>query len=70
MVKRKERPAVTSAGATAAAARRARLAAALRENLRKRKGQKQGRDRAAMSLEPGEAEDAARQPLEGKPQVT
>jgi len=45
MSKEKPQPALSGTGARAAEARKARLAAALRENLRKRKAQ--ARDRAA-----------------------
>ncbi|MCI0431292.1 MAG: hypothetical protein L0210_12240 [Rhodospirillales bacterium] len=69
MVRRKERPAITPAGAGLEAERRARLAAALRDNLRKRKAQKRGRDEAAVSPESNAVEDTPRQPLEGEPRV-
>ena len=47
MARHRAKPATTSAGAVAEAERRERLAAALRENLRRRKAQKRGRDEAA-----------------------
>ena len=53
MTRRREKPGLSAAGAAAEAQRRERLAAALRENLRKRKAQKQGRDKAAEQIEVG-----------------
>jgi|tagenome__1003787_1003787.scaffolds.fasta_scaffold16340773_1 hypothetical protein len=44
---KKQRPTTSAAGAAAKAERQARLAVALRENLRRRKLQKRGRDEAA-----------------------
>ena len=61
---KKQRPAMSAAGAAAEAERRARLAAALRENLRKRKVQKRSRDEASA-----DQADEGCQPLEGKPEV-
>ena len=61
MTRRREKPAASPTGAAAEAQRRERLTAALRENLRRRKAQKRGRDDAA------EAE--ARAPLEERPPV-
>jgi hypothetical protein len=61
---KKQKPATSTAGAAAQAERRARLAAALRENLRKRKLQKRGRDEAAV-----DQVGAGYQPLEGEPEV-
>ena len=55
---------MSAAGAAAEAERRARLAAALRENLRKRKVQKRSRDEAAA-----DQADEGCQPLERKPEV-
>ena len=69
MAKRKKRPAVSPEGAAAEAERRARLAAALRENLLKRKAQKRGRDEAARQAEPADPLDADTQPLEGGAEV-
>jgi len=56
------------AGAAAEAERQTRLAAALRENLRRRKLQKRGRDEISGDRDP-DGNDAGRQPLEGKPRV-
>lgn len=50
MPRRKEHPAVSETGGKEAAARKRRLAAALRENLRKRKAQS-----AARQAGPGES---------------
>ena len=47
MTRRQEKPAASPTGAAAEAERRERLAAALRENLRRRKAQKRGREDAA-----------------------
>ncbi len=69
MARRKTRPGSSPAAVAAEAERRARQAAALRENLRKRKAQKRGRDEAAWNLEPGEAEERVGQRLEGRPRV-
>ena len=69
MAKPQKRPAVSPEGAAAEAERRARLAAALRENLLKRKAQKRGRDEAARQAEPGDSLGADTQPLEGGPEV-
>jgi hypothetical protein len=69
MARRKKRPVLSSAGAAAEAGRRARLAAALRENLLKRKAQKRGRDDAARQAGTDLSEGEARQPLEDAPEV-
>ena len=61
---KKQKPATSTAGAAAQAERQARLAAALRENLRKRELQERGRDEAAM-----DQVNAGCQPLEGEPEV-
>lgn len=68
MRRRKKSPAVSPEGAAAEAERRARLAAALRENLLRRKAQKRGRDAAREAGQAG-PEPADRQPLEGGPEV-
>jgi hypothetical protein len=61
MTRRREKPATSPAGAAAEAERRERLAAALRQNLRRRKAQKRGREDAA--------EPEASAPLEERPPV-
>ena len=61
---KKQKPATSTAGAAAQAERQARLAAALRDNLRKRKLQKRGRDEAAV-----DQVDAGCHPLEDEPEV-
>ena len=69
MKPRKEKPALSAAGAAAEAKRQARLAAALRENLRKRKLQKRGRDEAANEHGLDHPEGSGLQRLESKRQV-
>ena len=69
MKRQRKRPGTSPGGAAAEGERRARLAAALRENLLKRKAQKRGRDEAARQAGHGEPEAADRQPLEGGPEV-
>jgi hypothetical protein len=69
MSRQKRRPAVSPEGAAAEAERRARLAAALRENLVKRKAQKRGRDEAARRAGQAEPEAPGAQALEGGPEV-
>jgi hypothetical protein len=64
---RKEKPASSAAGAAAEAERQARLAAALRENLRKRKLQR--RSRAEVARDHGPNQETERQSIEGKPPV-
>jgi hypothetical protein len=61
---KKQRPQTSAAGLAAEAERQARLGAALRENLRKRKLQKRGRDAAAA-----DQTESGCQRLEGKPEV-
>ena len=60
MTRRREKPAASPTGA-ADAERRERLAAALRQNLRRRQAQKRGREDAA--------EQEASGPLEERPPV-
>jgi hypothetical protein len=69
MARGKKTPVVSPAGAAAEAGRKARLAAALRENLLKRKVQKRGRDEAAGQAGTDLSEGEARQPLEDAPEV-
>jgi hypothetical protein len=69
MPRTRKRPGTSPAGAAAEAGRRARLAAALRENLLKRKAQKRGRDEAARQAGQEEPEAADTHPLEGGPEV-
>jgi hypothetical protein len=69
MTRQRKRPGTSPTGTAAEAERRTRLAAALRENLLKRKTQKRGRDEAARQAEEGEPQAADSQPLEGGPQV-
>ena len=69
MGRRRKSPAVSPEGAAAEAERRARLGAALRENLLKRKAQKRGRDEAARQAGQADPEPADPQPLEGGPEV-
>ena len=69
MARRKKRPAVSLEGAAADAERRVRLAAALRDNLLKRKAQKRGRAEAAREAGQAGPEPADGQPLEGGPEV-
>ncbi len=60
MAKQRHEPATSPAAEAAQAERRVRLAAALRENLRKRKSRKRGREEAGSSADT---------PLEGGLQV-
>jgi hypothetical protein len=60
MTRRREKPARTPAGAAAEADRRERLAEALRENLRRRKAQKRGRDDVAATPASGPLEERRR----------
>jgi hypothetical protein len=69
MTRQRKRPGISPTGTAAEAERRTRLAAALRENLLKRKTQKRGRDEAARQAGEGEPQAADSQPLEGGPQV-
>jgi hypothetical protein len=69
MARRKRNPEVSPEGAAAEAGRRARLGAALRENLLKRKAQKRGRDDAARQAGPDLSVGEAPQPLEDAPEV-
>jgi hypothetical protein len=69
MVKSKRRPTTSPTAQAAEAERRARLAAALRANLSKRKSQKRGRDEAACQAGLDETGPDPRQPLEGGPKV-
>ena len=69
MARGKAKPGSSAARAAAEAERQGRLAAALRENLRKRKAQKRGLGEAARDLDPGQPREPERQPLEDKRQV-
>jgi hypothetical protein len=69
MARRKRSPKVSPEGAAVEAGRRARQAAALRENLLKRRAQKRGRDDAARQAGPGLSEGEAGQPLEDAAEV-
>jgi hypothetical protein len=69
MAGRKQRPGGSPEGAAAEAGRRARLAAALRANLAKRKAQKRGRDEAARQAGPDDPEPAPSRELETRPKV-
>ena len=69
MARRRKEPALSPDVAAAEAELRSRLAAALRENLLKRKAQKRGRDDAARPAEAAPPEPCPAQPLEGGPKV-
>ena len=66
MAGERRQPGSSPAGSRQKAERQARLAEALRANLRKRKAQKRGQDDAAKSLD---GEPAAGEPLEGGAKV-
>ena len=69
MTRQRKRPGTSPTGTAAEAERRTRLAAALRENLLKRKAQKRGRDEAAREAGQTGPEAPGSQPLEGGPEV-
>jgi hypothetical protein len=69
MARRRKEPALSPEGAAAEALRQARLAAALRENLLRRKAQKRGRGDAGRQDEAGQRAACPAQPLESGPKV-
>ena len=69
MTRRSQKPGVSPHGMAEEAERRARLGAALRANLARRKAQKRGRDEAASEAGPGKDEATPAGALESRPKV-